>query len=822
MPQESLPKLKRFELLETAGRGNTGTIYRAKVLTASGSLAIGDEVAIKMLHPGLLVDEVAREAFLSEARAGMQVRHPALLRVHAVEEVRRAEGVRLYLVLEYFKGRSIRRWLDSFGLALEPTLRSLARQLSGALCALHESNLVHLDIKPENVLWDDDRALLADLGFVRAATPQSKDEQPLFAGTPAYCAPEVLAGQHPGAAADLFSLGVLLYECATGTRPFGDEAPGIRAARQRALVREPSSIQPRLSAFFDKVVMTLLSENPNDRFASSAELLEVLTTGERGDWWAEHAPIAPRIPLLHRDSLPFAGRDREMDRLEDVFDEVVRTQSPRAFLLQGPTASGKTRLALEFGSVLRRRPDAPPFLYGRCMGAGVATASAFRAVRTALARSLGLAPDEGPNKNVISRLNKELKASDARDLVDILRGIPLPRGTRLQAFRAWFRALGAEGPFVLCLDDLSFVGPGAIQFLADILETEPDLPVLFLLCLRDDLSAESAAAAQALMQFDGCRALPIRDMQRSAIRKIVDLSFADGALEPPLRTDLSRGSLGMPGHLHDLLRYLKSHGEISGRPGDFRPTSDAVMVPSSFSQAELLDDEIATMSETKRAMLQWASLFSPPIRIPLLATALGRAETSVARTIRRLRADGWLRVSNGLYRFARPQLQQVVYATMQDADKRACHRAVFHALEASALDWPGKNSSLAFHASRGALNKTAARLGLLQLERHISHGSLSRAHRVAKRIAPHFEEFGQSILKSHRCRFDVALARLSIHSQNWDEANALLTKAEATADLAQDDGLRAVVAFAYVKLYRATGDGDLAREQLAIARDLTH
>ncbi len=818
MPPESLPKLKRFELIESVGHGNTGTIYRAKVLKPVGSLKVGDEVAIKMLHAGLLLDEIARDAFLAEARAGMKVRHPALLKIHAVEEVRRSEGNYLYLVLEYFQGRSVRRWLDSFGLALEPTLRSIARQLAGALGALHEKGLVHLDVKPENILWDDDRALLADLGFVRSATPQDGDATPLFAGTPAYCAPEVLAGQHPGPAADLYSLGVLLYECATGTRPFGDETQGVRLARQRALLREPSSIQPRLSAFFDKVVMTLLSEKPADRFSSSAELLETLTTAERGSWWNEHATTAQRVPLLHRDSLPFAGRDREMDRLEDVFDEVVRTQSPRAFLLQGPAASGKTRLALEFGAVLRRRPDAPPFLYGRCMGAGIATASAFRAVRTALARSLGLAPDEGPNQNVIRRLEKELKPQAAADLIDILRGVPIPRGTRLAAFREWFRALGKEGPFVLCLDDLSFVGPGAMQFLADIMEGEPNLPVVFLLCLRDELSVESAAAADKLTTFDGCRTLPVAEMQRSAIRKIVDLSFADGALEPPLRTDLSRGSCGMPGYLHDLLRYLKSHGEITGRPGDFRPTSDDTMVPSAISQADLLNQEIGALSDRKRAMLQWASLFSPPIRIPLLATALGRSETGVSRTMRRLRADGWLRVSNGLYRFARPQLQQVVYATMQDADKRACHRAVFHALEASELDWPGKDSSIAFHASRGALSKTAARLGLLQLERHVSHGSISRAMRIAKRIAPHFAEFDEVISPANRCRFDIAKARLEIHKQDWAAAHALLTKADATADLAQDKALRALVAFAYVKLYRATGKPDLAREQLDRAR----
>ena len=817
-----LPRLQRFRLVEEIGRGQTGVIYRAEARVKVGNLRPGAVVAVKLLHSRLLASDAARATFLREARAGMKVSHPNLVRVHAVEEVHGLDGRQLYVVMELLFGRNLREWLAEEGLASEPTLRTLGRQAAAGLRALHEAGLLHLDVKPENLMWDQDRAVLMDLGFVRPTleTPAG-DEDSGFRGTPAYAAPEVLRGRRPTEAADLFALGVTLYECATGVRPFGDERThGLFEARRTAYVRKPSTIQPRLSPFFDRLVTRLLAEDPADRFPSSAALEEALASGEDGAWWRAQGSTEPLLPVIHPNALPFVNRDAELHHLGALFSAVRRLRMPHIVAIHGGASLGKSRLALEFAQRWRQTPQAPPFLYGRCLREG-RRGSALAAVRDAVTRSLGLVPGQAPHPAVEGRVRTALSHENAETLLGILRGRPYPREPRRRALLAWLRALGMEGPLLLLLDDVQAAASNLWSFLEELLES-PDMPALVLLTHQEELSERAAAARRRLLRHPRAEALELRPLQREQMSELLTRTFEAGGLSAELRNGLLEGSGGSPGVLTDLLRYLSQRGDLEGSRGSLRAARPRVVVPPTRDQQQIVEREIREMRADRRSLLQWVSLLAPPISMRFLAEVSGHSEIRIARLLAWLRKAGWLKVSGGRYRFALPSLREAAYRSLSEAEQVRRHRRVFRALQTTALEIQGRDARLALHARRGELPAEAIVHGLPLLERRIRQSSWERAEEVmdilrgcARQIAE------EEVHPALRARMLLAEARLRGHGGDHGEEAELLKQAGAIARETEDNDLRVRVYLGLARHARGLGFAGAARLHLEKALALS-
>ncbi|TAH37876.1 MAG: hypothetical protein EYC70_06735 [Planctomycetota bacterium] len=837
-PLAPLPRLRRFEILEELGRGNTGVTYRARARVDVGGLRAGDVAALKILHPQLSMHQQARKAFLREARVGMQVRHPNLVRVYAVEEVQRRDGRLLYLVLEFLEGQTVRERLDTHVLPSEPALRSFGRQLAGALSALHQAGLLHLDVKPENLMVQRDRIVLMDLGFARPQTGE-RPARPaaaaaagagvvssthlssdfLFAGTPAYAAPELLHGGRPTAAADLFALGVCLYEWATGMRPFGDETErGLFEARRSALVRKPSTIQPRLSPFLDQLVLTLIDDDPARRFASAAELEQVLAEGENSAWWQRHGGADPLLPLVHPDALPFQDREPEFAHLEQEFARARETRRPRVVVLTGAAAVGKSRLVLELGQRSRARPEAPPFLYGRCLRLG--RGSALRAVRDALSRSLGLAPDQPPTESVERRLRSALPPGTADVLLGLLRGQLFPREQRRRAYKEWFRALGREGPFLCLFDDLQSTTANMWQFMAQVLELE-DVPALFLLGHRPELTEDAALARRALLRSPQASELLVEPLTETEMVALVQRVFAPGKLPASLQRDLVAASAGLPGVLHDLLRYLHQRGDLQGKRGALQPAHERVEVPLTRDHFQILRSELQERPEEQRELLRWASVFAPPLRLELLAEVAGMSEAHVADLFGALEAEGWLKLNASQYSFALQRLREAAYRSMDAEEQRRRHARLYELFTRSPAPIPQRDSARAFHAHRAGLHAEALALGIPLLERHLLQSATDRAILAAQRLLEHADAIGWDKLSlPARCRLLVARARVEGLQGRHEPEAELLAQAGRLANEADDDALRARVHLGLSRHAHDMGFAGAARLHLQRAREL--
>lgn len=837
-----LPQLHRFDLLEEVGRGVSGIIFKARAKVSVAGLHPGAPVAVKILRPELAQDETARKAFLREARAGMRVRHPNLVRIYAVEEVRVQQTQTLYLVLEWLSGRTVRDWMQAEGLATEPTLRALARQTAGALAALHSQGLLHLDVKPENLMWDSDRAVLLDLGFVRPAastlepsTPREEALQKdlreaqlvlsatsssaLFVGTPAYAAPELLKGAKPGPVADLFSLGVTLYEAATGLRPFGDEHRyGLFEARRTAVLRRPSTIQPRLSDFFSQLVMQLLAEDPQKRLQSAAQLEQILQLGENSRWWQEQGALRPLVPLHHPNALPFGNRAQEFDILDNAFAQARRSKRVHVVLLHGPPAIGKSRMAFEFGHRQRRRSDAPPFLYGRCVRMG--RGSAFRAVRDALARSLGLTPEQNPTANARFRLESALGPTVAETLIEILRGKPYPRSRRRIVFKEWLKSLGREGPLVVFFDDLQATGPALFDFVRELLELR-DLPALVILAHRENLSEEAKPERQRLLRDRRVTQIAMRELDTDAIQELLRRCFLPGGLPTNLADDLLEVSQGVPGKLNDVLRLLQQRGDLLGKPGRFQAAHEDVNLPLTSDQAEILQAEIREMQDKQRELLQWAALLRPPLQATILAKLCNISENRATRILSILRDSGWLKLTGGHYRFNLPRLREAAYRSMILVERRRRHARLYTLLKEDPFSKDREDALLVLHAHRAGLHVEALQSGIPFLERLLAQSATERAEQVLETLWGHAKKIGwDKLLPAARIRLMVAKGRIAGLLDDHEQEAELLKEAGLLAQSADQPSLLARVHFGLSKHARSMGFLGAGRWHLNRAREL--
>ena len=265
----------RYEILGPLGAGGMGQIYRAR------RVRLGDDVAIKMLlSPD--ADVEARERFLRESRAAAQLRHPNIVAILDFDVD--AEG-RPFLVMELLSGPSLREEIDiggAVGVAKAVEVLSVA---GSALQLAHDTGLTHRDLKPANIVahryGSGDRVYkVIDFGLVSVKAPADATRLTLpftFLGTIAYAAPEQLAGEVVGPAADQYALAVVAYEMLTGKRPFDAVEPLTLAQQVLAGGAAPaSSVRPALPPGVDAVLARGLSRAPGDRWPSMAAFVDAL------------------------------------------------------------------------------------------------------------------------------------------------------------------------------------------------------------------------------------------------------------------------------------------------------------------------------------------------------------------------------------------------------------------------------------------------------------------------------------------------------------------------------------------------------------------
>jgi serine/threonine protein kinase len=260
----------RYRIIGLLGRGGMGEVYRAD------DLKLGQAVALKFLPPKLADDPVRRERFFAEVRITRQLSHPNICRVYDIGEI---DG-RHFLSMEYIDGEDLASLLKRIGYLSNEKALDIARQLAAGLAAAHERGVLHRDLKPANIMLDGHgRVRITDFGLAIAQGEEVQTAE--IAGTPAYMAPEQLAGKGATVRSDIYSLGLVLYEIYTGKKAFtAVTLAELREQKETHAPRAISELREGMDPVVERLVRRCIERDPNARPASVAQLALALPGGD--------------------------------------------------------------------------------------------------------------------------------------------------------------------------------------------------------------------------------------------------------------------------------------------------------------------------------------------------------------------------------------------------------------------------------------------------------------------------------------------------------------------------------------------------------------
>ncbi|MGO9360747.1 MAG: protein kinase domain-containing protein [Xanthobacteraceae bacterium] len=277
-----LSSIAHYRITSKIGAGGMGEVYRAT------DTKLGRDVALKVLPAQMAADPDRLARFRREARAVATLNHPHIVTIFSVEE---ADGIH-FLTMELVEGQTLDRLTPASGLPVDRIIE-IAAALSDALVAAHEKGIVHRDLKPANVMvTTDGRVKVLDFGLakdMRADDPAGATQTSagftavgVIMGTPSYMSPEQIAGRELDHRTDIFSLGIILYEMASGRRPFeGASSAELASAILRDTPRPLSEIRNGIAPELCRLIQRCLEKNAQDRFPSAREVREGLETLRR-------------------------------------------------------------------------------------------------------------------------------------------------------------------------------------------------------------------------------------------------------------------------------------------------------------------------------------------------------------------------------------------------------------------------------------------------------------------------------------------------------------------------------------------------------------
>jgi len=260
----------RYRIVALLGRGGMGEVYRAE------DLRLTQTVALKFLPDAMMQDEGARTRFHQEVRLAREIAHPNICRVFDIGEV---DG-RLFLTMEYVDGEDLASLLRRIGQLPQSKGLDIARQMCAGLAAAHDHGVLHRDLKPGNIMLDGrGRVRITDFGL--AALGENLEGEELRAGTPAYMAPEQLAGTEVTARSDIYSLGLVLYEIFTGKKAFeAATLPELLRLREHTSPTSISTIVRDIDPLVERVILRCLEKDPAKRPATALQVAAALPGGD--------------------------------------------------------------------------------------------------------------------------------------------------------------------------------------------------------------------------------------------------------------------------------------------------------------------------------------------------------------------------------------------------------------------------------------------------------------------------------------------------------------------------------------------------------------
>lgn len=737
---------RRYAVETFLGSGGMGSVYRVRDLAEDGR-----PLALKRLDAG----GEARERFKREFQWLAALDHPGLLRVHDFGRLEDGEG--LFYTCELVEGQDFfaaTRGADS------EALFALTRQVLEALSYLHARGLVHHDIKPDNIAVvpgeERARAVLMDFGLIG----EEREPNQTARGTLHYMAPEVAREEGADRRADLYSLGVTLYQVLSRRLPFeSDSALEILRGHQQLQPPSPSELEPEIPEAWSRFILRLLAKDPDARYPDADAALAALA--------AELEAPLPQVPGAALGSL-LAGRLIGREALIAILEEGLPRPDAgvRVFLLRGPTGVGKSRLMRELR--LRAQLDHRPFLTAGCQPAADSGRGFERLLRRALALP-GL-----DREAIIDRHREGLRAVFPALLgseLDALQPRRSPARSSVRLFDDVARCLlevAEAGPLAIALDDLHWVDETTFALLLALLRNlahEPErcsrLPLSIYMTYRERsspglrgpaVSGEHIALSAAfeglaplfelLFELPHYRELEVGPLAEEDCAALVSAILALPSPDPELGARIFRASGGAPFVIEEVVRGFLEEGTLELRRG-----LSAAAAPDALDHAqpiaEVLGGRLARIPERSRRLLQALAIHGGRAEAPLLRATAELDQPAFAAALAELRGRGMLLPGSDQRPALRHrQIGDAVARALSEEERRALHARAGAAIEglfpAPASRIP-QAEALALHFDKAEVRDKALSYTFLAADRSIAQ---RRNEDAARQLARALELVG--------------------------------------------------------------------------------
>jgi len=826
-------RLGPYLLDRELGKGGMATVYLARVEEDVEGLSAGETVAVKVVHPHLLTTPGFFERFVREIDIGKSIRHENLVRTFDAQVSREGGSETNYMVMEYVEGQTLRGLTSELGWVPEDLCRHIGREVSKALGAIHRAGIIHRDLKPENVLITrEDVVKVMDLGVAKLQDEALKLSQTgQFVGSVLYAAPEQFkgGGVDIDGRLDLYSLGMTLYEISCGFNPFRDD--NMAAIIRRQLLEDPrpiSELNPQISPFFEEAVMRLLRKEREERFQLADEVLAVLTDGEESVWWRDRS-LAIRAETkrpLRRIRIPretgLYGREDEVRILRDLWESVNGGEG-QAVLVGGEAGIGKTRLIDEFAAMLESEGGEFNFLFGSYPPGGAATASG--AFNTAYREHLG---SDGLEEQLAGYLTVTPALVPA--FAAYLRGEPPPadeepltRETIQTVFVHLTRALAAERPTIVLIDDLHFAPEEGRALFAALTMALAEHRVLLVGTARPEVSLKWRREIEAL---DTATSIEVGRLTPTDLEPLLLEAFRSHRLVDRLGTIITRKTDGNPFFIFEVIRGLREGQFLTKREDGTWVATQAITeieIPSSVK--ELVAARVSDLSEEERDLLDVAACCGFDFDPVLVGEALGMGRIPTLKMLGRLeKSHRLVRSAGRRYLFDHHQVQEVMYESLSELLREEYHAALADTLEGrsgaaekepSEIDG-GLLVDLSDHFLRGRMGERA----LPYLRPALSH--LEIGYRNEKVLDLASRALDEPSLLTGGERVDVLLRKVGPLDRAGlsEEQREILDEAVKLSDETGDAGRRAEARRRLGEHFWSVSEYDDATERLGEAIDL--
>ncbi len=776
----------RYRLDAELGHGGMGVVYRGH------DLLLGRDVAVKLLNRAGLTPE-GRARLLREAQAVAKLNHPNIVTLYDAGEADNAP----FIVMELLTGHSLYERKP----ANIDELLQVARQVCAALEHAHEHGIIHRDLKPENVILIDHRpngatgfssgdlrVKLTDFGLARSVTSRQSTNGGLV-GTVFYLPPEQAMGRELDGRADLYSLGVMLYELAAGRLPFGGDDPlTVIAQHLTAPAVPPSTFNPGISGALEALILKLIGKQPEDRPATAAEVGHVLERIARKstDLILAATESAEPSPLERLVRGRLVGRDGELAEARTIWQRATvdpDTETPHVLLIAGESGVGKTpfvRALRALAEVSRGR-----WLHGECYAQGgspyAAFDQAFGAVLTdpvlqaavpkwIAAELVRIAPSL---RSCMPELPVDSSKADAGRLVESVVAAS-------EAIIATGRGRNSPpSPLMLVIEDLQWADPAALALLRSLARRARmgRLQILIVLTYRESELREAQGVRDLVLDFTRERLaarIRLESFDRDRTAELLRVMFQQ-EIPPAFADEIYRETEGNLFYIEEVCKTLIEEGALRRAESGWELPGELCCEALPQSVRLTVQARITNLAPATQDVLRLGAVIGREFDFETLQRAADLPESTLidaledaqhAQLIMEVHDGPNRAASQEAFRFA----HNLVAATLRDSisgiRRRRMHRRVGQVIEALR---PDDHASLAYHFTQAG-DDAHARTQLQQAgeaaRRAYANDAALEAYTQALALTP----------DASAERFDILLARVETY-------NLLGRRSEQRADI---------------------------------------